>query len=97
MCYPTGICAWAITVSSIYINDIHNASDKLRFYLFADNTNLLYSDKNLKSLETAVNEELINVCDWLTSNKLSLNVKKTNFVIFHPYQKKLILNLKVMK
>ena len=32
----------------IYINDISNSSDKLKFYLFADDTNLLYADKNLK-------------------------------------------------
>ena len=72
----------------IYINDIYNASDKLAFYLFADDTNLLFADRNLKSLEIVVNEELMNVYDWLTSNKLSLNVKKTNFVIFHPSQKR---------
>ena len=35
----------------IYINDFHNSSEKLSFYLFADDTNLLYADKNLKSLE----------------------------------------------
>ena len=41
--------------------------------------------------------ELINVYDRLPSNKLSLNVKKTNFVIFHPSQKRLNykLNLKI--
>ena len=39
----------------LYINDIYNASDKLKFYLFADDTKLIYSDKNLKSLETTVN------------------------------------------
>ena len=44
--------------------------------------NLLFADRNLKSLETVVNMELMNVYDWLASNKLSLNVKKTNFVIF---------------
>ena len=38
----------------IYINDIHNSSD-----LFADDTNLLYADKNLKSLEETVNNELL--------------------------------------
>ena len=27
---------------------------------------------------------------WLTVNKLSLNIKKSNFVIFRPYQKKII-------
>ena len=47
------------------------------------------SDKNLRSLEHTVNIELINVCNWLTANKLSLNVKKSNFVIFRPYQNKL--------
>ena len=35
----------------IYINDFHNSSEKFSFYLFADDTNLLYADKNLKSLE----------------------------------------------
>ena len=73
----------------IYINDIYNSSKLFKFYLFADDTNLLYADKNLKSLETVINRELLGVCDWLTANKLSLNFRKTNFVIFHPYQKKL--------
>ena len=34
----------------IYINAIDNASAKFSFYLFADDTNLLYADTNLKSL-----------------------------------------------
>ena len=58
----------------IYVNDIYMASDKLTFYLFANDTNLLYADKNLKSLETIVNCELIKVVVWLTANKLSLNI-----------------------
>ena len=69
----------------IYINDIYQALNKLGFYLFADDTNLLYADRNIKSLESVVNVELLNVCDWLSANKLSLNIKKTNFFIFHPY------------
>ena len=72
----------------LYVNDIHQCSNKLKFYLFADDTNILYADKNLKSLENIVNIELQNLHEWLTSNKLTLNTTKTNFVIFHPYQKK---------
>ena len=70
----------------IYINDIHNASDKLSFYLFADDTNLLYADKNLKSLEETVNHDnkLLEVSEWLNANKLTLNAKKSNYVIFRP-------------
>ena len=45
----------------IYINDFHNSSAKFSFYLFADDTNLLYADKNLKSLEETVNNELVKV------------------------------------
>ena len=58
---------------------------------------MLYADRNLKSLETMVNHELSNVYDWLIANKLSLNIKKSNFVIFRPRQKKLNyeVNLKV--
>ena len=73
----------------LYINDIGCSSKKLHFYLFADDTNILYSNKNLKSLESVMNTELCNVHQWLLSNKLSLNYKKSNFTIFRPYQKKL--------
>ena len=38
----------------IYIYNIYNAFDNLEFHLFADDTNLLYADEKLKSLETTV-------------------------------------------
>ena len=41
----------------IYINDIVNSSSKLSFVLFANDTTLLYADKNLKSVEATVNWE----------------------------------------
>lgn len=71
----------------LYINDIYQCSETLAFYLFADDTNILYADKSLKSLEQTVSRELDHLYDWLTANKLSLNIKKSNFVIFRPYQK----------
>ena len=73
----------------LYVNDIHRCSNKLRFYLFADDTNILYADKNLKDLGAIVNNELQNLYNWLTDNKLTLNFNKSNFVIFHPYPKRL--------
>ena len=60
------------------------------FYLFADDTNILYSHKNLKSLENVMKYfQLYNVFQWLKSNKLTLNQNKSNCVIFRPYQKRL--------
>jgi len=73
----------------IYINDFHNASNALDFHLFADDSNLFYKNKNLASLEMIINDQLNSVHTWLCANKLSLNIDKSNFVIFHPPQKKL--------
>ena len=50
-----------LLLSLQYINDIYVSSDKLNFYLFADDTNILYANKNLKSLEQIVNQELCNL------------------------------------
>ena len=70
-------------------------SNKFNFFLFADDTNLLYANKNLKTLENVVNEELIKVSDWPIANKLTLNIKKSNYIIFRSYQKKLTAKLQI--
>ena len=59
----------------IYINDIVNSSELLKFYLFADDTTLFYSSKNKAETEDIVNREIGKVTNWLISNKLSLNLK----------------------
>ena len=66
------------------------------FFLFADDTNAVYADSNLKSLEWTVNQELCKLFDWLTANKLTLNIKQTNVVIFRPAQRKLTYHPKIM-
>ena len=80
----------------IYITDIQESSEKFKFFPFADDTNILYADKNLRSLELTVNQELCKLYDWLTANKLTLNIKKINFVIFSPAQRKLTYLPKIM-
>ena len=52
-----------------------SCSNKLTFYLFADDINILYADKNFKLLEQILNTELHELYIWLTSNKLTLNLK----------------------
>ena len=66
-----------------YINDLLNASKKLNFYLLADDTNLYYESENLSNLVKIVNSELRLKKKWLDTNKLSLNIAKTNYIIFH--------------
>ena len=64
-------------------------SDLFDFHLFADDTNLFYKHKDITLLQSNLNKELSNVDAWLCANKLSLNMEKSNFVMFHPRQKKI--------
>ena len=68
----------------IYINDLAKISNILFFLMYADDTNVFLSSKNLKELETLMNQELSSLLEWLNANKLSLNIKKTHFIIFSP-------------
>ena len=80
----------------LYMNDIQESSDKLSFYLFVDDTNILFANKNLKSFEFDVNHKLNKVYDWLIANKLTFNIKKSNFVILCPAQRKLSYQPKIV-
>ena len=66
----------------IYINDIANVSKLFYFLLFADDTSLFLSVDNLTDVHNIINNELENIVEWLNINKLSLNVKKSHFIIF---------------
>ena len=66
------------------------------FHLFADDSNLFYAHKSLQFLEMHLNEQLCKVGQWLRVNKLSLNVDKSNFVVFHPPQKKVCYSINLL-
>ena len=50
--------------------------------MFADDTNIFLSNSNIDDLQDLVNEELSHLAAWLKINKLSLNVKKTHYMVF---------------
>ena len=77
----------------IYINDLPNISEKLQFFLFADDTNIYYESHDLQYMEKELNKELEQLILWLNVNRLALNVNKTHFVIFHSVKK--IVNYRV--
>ena len=57
----------------IYINDIRNVSDVVKCVLFADDTNIFCSERNLTDLQLTLNRELGKLFMWFSVNKLSLN------------------------
>ena len=87
------------------MNDIHLASQKFNAILYADDTTLVNSlcsfDYNARpvsdnaDLSKNINLELKKVHNWLTANKLSLNVLKTRYMIFHFPQRKIDLNIHI--
>lgn len=68
----------------VFINDIVKCSKLFKFVLYADDSTLLYSfDRDMiDSVVPVLNSELMHLSDWLTCNKLSMNIDKTKYTIF---------------
>ena len=67
----------------LYINDFAKVSDKLFDVLFANDTNVFLNSKNINTLVATVQHELSKLYIWLLANKLTLNVSKSHFMVFH--------------
>ena len=66
----------------VYINDLSNVSHVLKCILFADDTSIFFSHNDVNSLQDIFNNELQLITKWLNTNKLLINVSKTNFMVF---------------
>ena len=77
----------------IYINDFSLSSQAFTFISYADDTTLFSTVSNLTNTPNIdpnclINEELFKINEWLEINKLSLNIAKTKFMLFHMHNKK---------
>ena len=79
----------------LYINDISTCSSILSFYLFADDTTTFFSHKDFQTLQQTINTELAHVSAWLIANKLSLNVGKSNALVFRRNGSQPALDIKI--
>ena len=77
----------------LYINDLPNASKLTDPLLFAYDTSIFYSHSSPNFSEPILNDELQNIDVWLKCNKLSVNINKTNYIIFKLRQKKFNSNI----
>ncbi len=80
----------------IYINDMSKVSNIFAFIIYADDTTLssilraFKPNKRLENIEDKINTEQYKISEWLVVNKLSLNITKTKYTIFHTKQRKII-------
>ena len=66
----------------IYVNDLADNLLTSKGMLFADDTTLYQSNLKLNDLYSDMSLELYNLSDWFLANKLSLNIAKSNFILF---------------
>ena len=71
----------------IYINYLTNALEKTIAHHFADDTNLLYGNKNPSFISDVINSELKLITIWLRANEISLNESKVKLLLFRPNNK----------
>ena len=76
----------------LYINDLAEVSDTLHTILFADDTTVTIEGKNEVELINILNTELQKLNCWLKANKLTINVSKSHFMVFHRGKRKLDVN-----
>ena len=67
----------------LYIDDLANVTEHLFSILFADDTTVLIEGTNINTMITSLNCELAKLTEWLNANKLSINVFKSHYMVFH--------------
>ena len=66
----------------LYVNDMCKVSRLLKAVVFADDTNLLCCGDDLEQLLDTVGIEMKKLQSWFDTNKLTLNLSKTKYIIF---------------
>ena len=66
----------------LYINDMECCSDILELSQFADDSTITYSSKNLETARTTIELEFLKIVEWLSANKLIINLDKTHLMVF---------------
>ena len=79
---PQGSCLGPL-IFLIYINDLHHSIQYSNTILFADDTTILQGHHNLKYLKWSIEEDLKQMIDWFKANLLTINLGKTECLLFH--------------
>ena len=66
-----------------YMNDLPNMVNTANISMHADDTDLSARVKNGSDISSKLVPEFLKICEWLMSNKLSLNALKAEFIYDH--------------
>ena len=90
---PQGSCLGPL-LFLIFCNDLNLNITYSSCIQFADDTTLYFTHKNLRVLQACTDHDLSILTDWFKANSLTLNVGKTNVLLFD-YQKKQKTSLEI--
>ena len=77
----------------LFCNDIHLIPTYGHLILFADDTTLLHSNHDLNFLKYMMVHDMSLLNNWFKANQLSLNLGKTNLMLFWPTNKQMNITL----
>ena len=83
---PQGLCLGPL-IFLIFCNDLHFNLEFCSAILFADDTTLYKSHKNLEYLKWCIIHDMTLLCDWFKANHLSLNGTKSVGMLFRKNMK----------
>lgn len=66
----------------IFVHDLQHVTKFRDPIMFADDSNLFYSNSNIKKLFVSINKEQVNFIDWCFDNKLSIKNKQNKIYMF---------------
>lgn len=72
----------------LYVENISDLHLGTQYFMFADDTVLLFASRSEAELENNINNTLIKFYEWLCTNKLVLNEDKTVYMRFEAKNKK---------
>lgn len=76
----------------LYVNDLPLAINSAEILMYADDAALIVTGESMQEIEIKTNDELANISNWFMSNKLTVNVKKTKYMIIHSRHKSINLD-----
>ena len=71
-----------------YINDITSSIKHQQLFSYADDTTILVNDKEIEDVYVKLYDNLTRTIDWFRANKLSINLSKTSYMLFHPNRRR---------
>lgn len=71
------------TLFIVFINDIFELKTRGKLQLYADDAGITYGENSYEQLQHHMTEDLVKIKEWMDRNKLTVNFKKTEFMIYY--------------